>query len=49
MEEESTEKTLTLKSLEKQVNDRFKEMDKEMQTIIRKVETLQKVLSGRQR
>lgn len=49
MTEEIIDKNSNLKSLEKEVNNRFKKMDKEIETILKKIETLQKVLSGRRR
>lgn len=41
------EKTLTLKSLEKIVNERFKEYDKKIENLERKVEVLKRAIGGK--
>ena len=44
--EEHQDKTLTLKGLEKQVNDRFKAMEERINFLERKIEIVKKCLKG---
>ena len=44
--EEHQDKTLTLKGLEKQVNDRFKAIEEKINFLERKIEIVKKCLKG---